>query len=119
MYFVQGLILLSLTALEPNMLIPLQAQCDLQHLWCGRRASVRIRQELMASIYDKALKRKDLSGIVHKDQEEGKGKGTISNYMGVLDFIELSLFQAKKRARKALRVMILNPVLTLGRLSTL
>jgi hypothetical protein len=31
----------------------------------------------MASIYDKALKRKDFSGIVHKDQKEEKGKGTI------------------------------------------
>ena len=31
----------------------------------------------MASIYDKALKRKDFSGIVHKDQKEGKGKGAI------------------------------------------
>ena len=77
MYFVQGLILLSFTTLEPKILILLQAQSDLQHLWCGRRASIRIRQELMASIYDKALKRKDFSGIVHKDQKEGKGKGAI------------------------------------------
>jgi len=61
--------------LEPNMLIPLQAQSDLHHLYCGRRASIRILQELRASIYDKALKRKDLSGIVSKDQKEGKGKG--------------------------------------------
>lgn len=42
----------------------LKAQVDLQHLWFGRRAAARIRSELMAAIYEKALKRKDLSGIV-------------------------------------------------------
>ena len=31
----------------------------------------------MASIYDKALKRKDFSGIVSKDRKEEKGKGMI------------------------------------------
>jgi len=31
----------------------------------------------MASVYYKALKRKDFSGIVSKDQKEGEGKGTI------------------------------------------
>jgi len=101
--------------LEPNMLILLQAQSDLQHLYCGRRASIRIRQEIMASIYDKALKRKDLSGIVSKDQKEGNGKGAIPT----LGCSNLSLFQAKKRVRILLRVMIPNPVLTLGRSSTL
>jgi hypothetical protein len=45
-----------------------QAQADVQHLWFGRRASTRIRSELMAAIYDKALKRKDFSGIVDKDK---------------------------------------------------
>ncbi|EIM78974.1 uncharacterized protein STEHIDRAFT_164140 [Stereum hirsutum FP-91666 SS1] len=33
-------------------------------LWYGRRACTHIRKERMASIYDKALKRKDFSGIV-------------------------------------------------------
>ncbi|KAG5653253.1 hypothetical protein H0H81_001510 [Sphagnurus paluster] len=47
-----------------------KAQADVQHLWFGRRASTRIRSELMASIYDKALKRKDFSGII--DKEKGK-----------------------------------------------
>jgi hypothetical protein len=46
----------------------LQAQCDLQHLWHGRRASTRIRVELIAAVYDKALKRKDFSGLVDKDK---------------------------------------------------
>ncbi|CAG8744004.1 1956_t:CDS:2, partial [Acaulospora colombiana] len=40
----------------------IKAQSDLQHLWYGRRASTRIRSELMAAIYDKSLKRKDFSG---------------------------------------------------------
>ncbi|THU84317.1 multidrug resistance-associated ABC transporter [Dendrothele bispora CBS 962.96] len=47
----------------------LKAECDVQHLWFNRRASTRIRSELMASIYDKALKRKDFSGVVNKDKE--------------------------------------------------
>ena len=47
-----------------------QAQADLQHLWFGRRACTRIRSELMAAIYDKALKRKDYSGIVNKDKKK-------------------------------------------------
>ncbi|KAJ7764232.1 hypothetical protein B0H16DRAFT_1526418 [Mycena metata] len=46
----------------------LKAQTDLQHLWCGRRASTRIRVELIAAVYDKALKRKDFSGLVDKDK---------------------------------------------------
>ncbi|KAL4065666.1 hypothetical protein V8B97DRAFT_2010327 [Scleroderma yunnanense] len=46
----------------------LKAQADLQHLWYGRRAATRTRIELMAAIYDKALKRKDYSGIIDKDK---------------------------------------------------
>ncbi|KAF7331515.1 ATP-dependent bile acid permease [Mycena kentingensis (nom. inval.)] len=45
----------------------LRAQCNLQHLWFNRRASARVRSQLMAAIYDKALKRKDFSGSVAKD----------------------------------------------------
>ncbi|KAJ6497501.1 hypothetical protein C8R45DRAFT_898828 [Mycena sanguinolenta] len=47
-----------------------KAQCDVYHLWLGRRASTRIRSELMAAIYDKALKRRDFSGVI--DQEKAK-----------------------------------------------
>ncbi|KAJ7270116.1 multidrug resistance-associated ABC transporter [Mycena haematopus] len=47
-----------------------KAQCDVYHLWLGRRAATRIRSELMAAIYDKALKRRDFSGVV--DQEKAK-----------------------------------------------
>ncbi|KAF7982635.1 hypothetical protein HWV62_27065 [Athelia sp. TMB] len=46
----------------------LKSQCELNHLWIGRRACVRVRTELMAAIYAKALKRKDYSGIVDKDK---------------------------------------------------
>ncbi|KAF7350973.1 hypothetical protein MSAN_01659500 [Mycena sanguinolenta] len=47
-----------------------KAQCDVYHLWLGRRAATRMRSELMAAIYDKALKRRDFSGVV--DQEKAK-----------------------------------------------
>ncbi|KAI0672246.1 multidrug resistance-associated ABC transporter [Trametes maxima] len=52
-----------------------KAQMDVQHLWFGRRACTRIRSELMASIYDKALKRKDFSGIVNKEETAKGPKG--------------------------------------------
>ncbi|CBQ67860.1 related to multidrug resistance protein [Sporisorium reilianum SRZ2] len=39
-----------------------KTQTDLQHLYYGRRASVRIKSELTLAIYDKALRRKDISG---------------------------------------------------------
>jgi ABC-type multidrug transport system fused ATPase/permease subunit len=46
-----------------------KAQADVQHLWYGRRAATRARSELMAAIYDKALKRRDASGLAMKDKE--------------------------------------------------
>ncbi|KAJ7047868.1 hypothetical protein C8F04DRAFT_1060324 [Mycena alexandri] len=45
-----------------------KAQCDVQHLWLGRRAATRMRSELMAAVYDKALKRKDFSGVIDKEK---------------------------------------------------
>jgi hypothetical protein len=60
-----------------------QAQADLQHLWFGRRAATRMRSELMAAIYDKALKRRDYSGIIDKNkirqEEEAKAAETKSS----------------------------------------
>ncbi|KAJ7054740.1 hypothetical protein C8F01DRAFT_1374331 [Mycena amicta] len=62
-----------------------KSQCDVQHIWLGRRAGTRIRSELMAAIYDKALKRIDLSGVVNKEKADGKQAksgadiGTITN----------------------------------------
>ncbi|KAF9447375.1 hypothetical protein P691DRAFT_782489 [Macrolepiota fuliginosa MF-IS2] len=47
-----------------------KAQIDVQHLWLGRRAGTRVRSELMASIYDKALKRKDYSGVVDNTKDK-------------------------------------------------
>ncbi|KAJ7045901.1 hypothetical protein C8F04DRAFT_452844 [Mycena alexandri] len=50
----------------------LRSQCDLQHLWYARRATTRIRSELMSAIYDKALRRKDFSGVIKDKDEENK-----------------------------------------------
>ncbi|KAL1733355.1 hypothetical protein EV714DRAFT_246810 [Schizophyllum commune] len=50
----------------------MKAEVDVQHLWSSRRSSTRIRSELMAAIYDKALKRKDFSGLVDKDSKKPK-----------------------------------------------
>ncbi|KAJ7173895.1 hypothetical protein C8R43DRAFT_1094036 [Mycena crocata] len=49
----------------------MKAQVDLQHLWCARRASTRMRLELVAAVYDKALKRKDYAGLVDRDSATG------------------------------------------------
>ncbi|KAI0030296.1 hypothetical protein K488DRAFT_87904 [Vararia minispora EC-137] len=40
----------------------IKVQTDKQYMWLGPRLASRIRSELMASIFDKALKRKDVSG---------------------------------------------------------
>ncbi|KEP50340.1 multidrug resistance-associated ABC transporter [Rhizoctonia solani 123E] len=54
----------------------IKSQSDLQHLYFSRRASVRVKGELVASVYEKALKRKDVTGTVQKNQEKDvKGKG--------------------------------------------
>ncbi|WRT70588.1 uncharacterized protein IL334_007586 [Kwoniella shivajii] len=52
----------------------LKALTDLLHLWHGRRATVRIKAELTAAIYDKALRRKDASGIITAKEDESKDK---------------------------------------------
>ncbi|KAH7909133.1 ABC transporter type 1, transmembrane domain-containing protein, partial [Hygrophoropsis aurantiaca] len=58
-----------------------KAQADVQCLWFGRRAATRMRSELMAAIYDKALKRSDYSGIIDKDKlkEAADRKAGIDN----------------------------------------
>ncbi|KAJ6610650.1 hypothetical protein B0H10DRAFT_2224811 [Mycena sp. CBHHK59/15] len=62
-----------------------KAQVDLQHLWCGRRASTRIRTQLIAAVYDKALRRKDFSGLAQQraadDPQAGADTGKIVNLM--------------------------------------
>ena len=41
-------------------------------MWYTRRAGTRAKSELIAAIYDKALKRRDYSGIIKKDEEKEK-----------------------------------------------
>lgn len=53
-----------------------RAEADVQHLWFGRRAATRMRTSLMTAIYDKALKRKDFSGVIDKDS---KAKMDVNN----------------------------------------
>lgn len=52
-----------------------KSQADLQHLWYGRRLSVRVKSELIARIFDKALRRRDSSGVVGGDEKDKDGKG--------------------------------------------
>ncbi|KAF5391763.1 hypothetical protein D9757_001642 [Collybiopsis confluens] len=52
----------------------IKSQCDLHHLWFSRRAATRTRSELMAMVYDKALKRKDFSGVSPKDEKNDRKK---------------------------------------------
>jgi ABC-type multidrug transport system fused ATPase/permease subunit len=49
-----------------------KALIDLQHLWYGRRACVRIKNQLIAAVYDKALRRKDASGVIAEKDDAGK-----------------------------------------------
>lgn len=44
-----------------------QGEADAQHLFFGRRASARVRIQLMDAVFDKALKRRDCSGVINKD----------------------------------------------------
>ncbi|QRW13623.1 ABC transporter transmembrane region [Ceratobasidium sp. AG-Ba] len=51
----------------------LKALSDAQHMWYGRRASSRMRSELMAVVYDKALKRKDAADMATaKKHQKGR-----------------------------------------------
>ena len=54
----------------------MKAEADVQHLWLGRRAATRIKGELMAAVYEKALKRKDFSGVVDDKGNEKKGESS-------------------------------------------
>jgi len=51
-----------------------KTESDLQYLWFSRRVSGQLRCELMSTIYEKALKRKDLSGAT-KDKEKKEKEG--------------------------------------------
>ncbi|KAK4053631.1 hypothetical protein OIO90_003870 [Microbotryomycetes sp. JL221] len=66
-----------------------RAEVDLQQLWHERRAIIRCRTGLMTEVYEKALKRRDLSGVISKQEEAGfdasktKGKKGASPPAGV------------------------------------
>ncbi|KAG8733364.1 hypothetical protein FRC10_000289 [Ceratobasidium sp. 414] len=51
------------------------AQSELQHLYFSRRATIRIDGELVASVYEKILRRKDTSGVTLANEKATKGKG--------------------------------------------
>ncbi|KAF9235883.1 hypothetical protein BU15DRAFT_77487 [Melanogaster broomeanus] len=57
----------------------IKAVADAQHLWYGRRAATRLRVVLMAAVYDKALKRRDYSGVI----DQSKVKETICEKNGL------------------------------------
>ncbi len=80
-----------------------RAELDLQHLWFGRRAATRIRSQLMAAIYDKALKRKDFSGIIDSDKgktTEDKKDATTANGTGNFILISCLLHPNARPARQ-------------------
>jgi hypothetical protein len=52
----------------------MKAASDLLHLWHGRRGYVRIKAQLTAAIYDKALRRKDASGVIDNKKEDDDKK---------------------------------------------
>ncbi|KAJ7686358.1 P-loop containing nucleoside triphosphate hydrolase protein [Mycena rosella] len=60
----------------------LQAAANGQHLLYCRRAATRVRSELMAAIYEKALKRKDTSGIVNREQAERRPPSASTSVSG-------------------------------------
>ncbi|KAJ7107582.1 multidrug resistance-associated ABC transporter [Mycena epipterygia] len=74
-----------------------KAQCDVQHLWIGRRAATRIRSELMASIYDKALKRQDFSGVVDKDKAKAAADKKAAAATGPLPTLSKAETKAKAK----------------------
>lgn len=53
----------------------LTIRVDLQQLWHERRLIVRARSQLTGEVYEKALKRLDLSGVVAPKEDETVAKG--------------------------------------------
>ncbi|KAJ7479990.1 hypothetical protein B0H11DRAFT_2173507 [Mycena galericulata] len=77
-----------------------KAQCDVQHLWLGRRASTRIRSELMASIYDKALKRRDFSGVIDQEKAQAAAEKKATAAAGTPPVLSKADAKAKAKADK-------------------
>ena len=68
----------------------LKSQVDLQRLYYSRRAATRTQAELVTSIYEKALVRKDIAGtvasdIVAKSKENAKKKAGAEDRKDELD----------------------------------
>ncbi|KAJ7480081.1 hypothetical protein B0H11DRAFT_2422933 [Mycena galericulata] len=77
-----------------------KAQCDVHHLWLGRRASTRIRSELMAAIYDKALKRRDFSGVIDQEKAEAAADKKAAATAGTPPVLSAADAKAKAKADK-------------------
>lgn len=63
----------------------LKAQCELQDLYFSRRASSRVKAEVVASVYEKEMKRKDAVGRTTKARGKDRGKGKQKEEDGVKD----------------------------------
>ncbi|CAK5270991.1 unnamed protein product [Mycena citricolor] len=61
----------------------LNAELSVQHLWYQRRASLRVRSELMAAIYDKTLRRKDRSSVT-KSADGAKSAADTGKIMNMM-----------------------------------
>ncbi|GAA5886210.1 hypothetical protein JCM16303_004461 [Sporobolomyces ruberrimus] len=53
-----------------------RAEVDLQQLWHERRAIIRCRSQLMADVYEKALKRRDPSGATGEDVDKNEASSS-------------------------------------------
>ncbi|KAL7418151.1 hypothetical protein BDY24DRAFT_374236 [Mrakia frigida] len=61
-------------ALSAFLITVVKAQSDVNHLWFSRRAGARIQTALASAVYEKALKRKDFSGVTEGKGTSGVGK---------------------------------------------
>lgn len=61
-----------------------QVQLDFQHLYIIRRANTRVRSELIAAIYDKALKRKDYANVSHPDSETTTARADVGKIVNLM-----------------------------------
>ncbi|KAH7106077.1 P-loop containing nucleoside triphosphate hydrolase protein [Auriculariales sp. MPI-PUGE-AT-0066] len=88
----------------------LKAESDLQHLWISRRVAGQIRCELMTAIYEKALKRQDLSGAVKetnkKEGEEPGGEDENSNGADIGKIVNLMSNDVERLSHASLTAFI-------------
>ncbi|KAL4077404.1 P-loop containing nucleoside triphosphate hydrolase protein [Scleroderma citrinum] len=74
----------------------LKGEADAQHLFFGRRASARVRVQLMDTIYDKALKRRYCSGVVTQDATTTSGETVPRQNANVDDVVNLMATDANE-----------------------